>query len=91
MELNLTGKTALVFASSQGLGFAIAERLVKEGANVMISGREEEKLKQKASQLEVIGLGKVAYKKTDITNPEEINELVKVTAETFQGIHLLMS
>jgi 3-oxoacyl-[acyl-carrier protein] reductase len=91
MELNLTGKTALVFASSQGLGFAIAERLVKEGANVMISGREEEKLKQKASQLEAIGIGKVAYKKTDITNPEEINELVKVTAETFQGIHLLVN
>ena len=91
MELNLTGKTALVFASSQGLGFAIAERLVKEGANVMISGREEEKLKQKASQLEAIGMGKVAYKKTDITNPEEINELVKVTAETFQGIHLLVN
>ncbi|MEH7749079.1 3-oxoacyl-ACP reductase, partial [Neobacillus drentensis] len=40
MELNLTGKTALVVASSQGLGFAIAERLVKEGANGMISGRE---------------------------------------------------
>jgi 3-oxoacyl-[acyl-carrier protein] reductase len=91
MELNLTGKTALVFASSQGLGFAIAERLVKEGANVMISGREEEKLKQKASQLEEIGMGKVAYKKTDITNPEDINELVKVTAETFQGIHLLVN
>ena len=43
MDLNLTGKTALVIASSQGLGFAIAERLVKEGTNVMISGRDERK------------------------------------------------
>ncbi|MFL6558877.1 MAG: SDR family NAD(P)-dependent oxidoreductase, partial [Bacillus sp. (in: firmicutes)] len=77
MELNLTGKTALVIASSQGLGFAIAERLVREGANVMISGREEEKLRQKASQLESIGLGKVAYQRTDITNIEDINRLVK--------------
>ncbi|MFL6554879.1 MAG: SDR family NAD(P)-dependent oxidoreductase, partial [Bacillus sp. (in: firmicutes)] len=91
MDLNLTGKTALVVASSQGLGFAIAERLVKEGANVMISGREEEKLKQKARQLESIGRGKAAYQKTDITNPEGIKQLVKITAETFHGIDILVN
>lgn len=91
MELNLSGKTALVVASSQGLGFAIAERLVKEGANVMISGREEDKLRQKASQLESLGLGKVAYQKTDITNGDDINQLVKVTAETFQTIDMLVN
>ena len=91
MELNLSGKTALVVASSQGLGFAIAERLVKEGANVMISGREEEKLRQKASQLESIGMGKVAYQKTDIMNVQDINQLVKVTSDTFQRIDLLVN
>ena len=91
MELNLTGKTALVVASSQGLGFAIAERLVKEGANVMISGRDDDKLRQKANQLESIGSGKVAYQKTDITNADDINQLVKVTVETFQGIDILVN
>jgi 3-oxoacyl-[acyl-carrier protein] reductase len=89
--LNLTGKTALVVASSQGLGFAIAERLVKEGANVMLSGRDEEKLKQKASQLESLGMGKVAYQRTDITNTDDINRLVKVTAETFERIDMLVN
>jgi len=39
MDLRLTGKTALVAASSQGLGFAVAERLVWEEDNVMISSR----------------------------------------------------
>jgi 3-oxoacyl-[acyl-carrier protein] reductase len=91
MELNLTGKTALVVASSQGLGFAIAERLVKEGANVMISGRDDDKLRQKANQLESIGGGKVAYQKTDITNADDINQLVKVTVERFQGIDILVN
>jgi 3-oxoacyl-[acyl-carrier protein] reductase len=91
LDLNLGGKTALVVASSQGLGFAIAERLVKEGANVMISGREEEKLKVKAGELELIGAGKVAYQKTDITNAEEIKRLVTVTAETFNGIDILVN
>ena len=91
MELNLSGKTALIAASSQGLGFAIAERLVKEGANVMISGRDEEKLKVKANELELIGSGRVAYQKTDIINSEEINRLVAVTAETFKGIDILVN
>lgn len=91
MELNLNGKTALIAASSQGLGFAIAERLVREGANVMISGREERKLKQKAYDLESIGAGKVACQIADITKTADIRELVAVTAETFGGIQLLVN
>jgi 3-oxoacyl-[acyl-carrier protein] reductase len=91
MDLNLRGKTALVAASSQGLGFAIAERLVKEGANVMISGRDEEKLKAKASELESIGGGRVAYQKTDITNAVEIKRLIAVTVETFNNIDILVN
>lgn len=91
MDLNLNGKTALIAASSQGLGFAIAERLVKEGANVMISGREEDKLKQKASELEAIGTGKVAYQQTDLTKAEDIKRLVQITAETFNRIDILVN
>ncbi len=91
MELNLTGKTALVAASSQGLGYAIAEQLVIEGANVMISGRVEEKLNQKANKLEAIGAGKVAYLQADITKTEDIKQLVSKTVETFGGIELLVN
>jgi 3-oxoacyl-[acyl-carrier protein] reductase len=40
MDLGLTGKTALVCASSQGLGFAAARRLALEGAAVAICGRD---------------------------------------------------
>ena len=41
MNLNLQGKVALILASSQGLGKAIAAELVKEGTSVMISGRDD--------------------------------------------------
>lgn len=91
MELNLNGKTALVTASSQGLGYAISERLVKEGANVMISGRDEAKLKQKVLDLESIGIGKAAYYKADLTDISQIKQLVAFTAKTFGGIHLLVN
>jgi 3-oxoacyl-[acyl-carrier protein] reductase len=91
MDLNLRGKTALVIASSQGLGFAIAERLVREGTNVMISGRDEEKLIKKASELEAIGLGKVSFQKTDITKTEDIKQLISKTNEVFGSLHLLIN
>jgi 3-oxoacyl-[acyl-carrier protein] reductase len=91
MELNLAGKNALVVASSQGLGFAMAERLVKEGVNVMISGREEDKLRQKANELQEIGMGKVAYQRADITNLNDINQLVSAVNDTFGGLQLLVN
>ncbi|MFP7295944.1 SDR family oxidoreductase [Neobacillus niacini] len=91
MELNLKGKTALVIASSQGLGFAIAKALVNEGTNVMISGREEEKLKRKADELASIGLGKVSYQKADITKIEDIKLLVSKTIDTFGELQLLVN
>jgi len=39
MNLELAGKTALVTGSSQGIGFAIAEALAREGANIIINSR----------------------------------------------------
>ena len=91
MDFNLKGKTALIAASSQGLGLAIAEQLLKEGANVMLSGRTEEKLKEKAVRLESIGSGKVSYQTADITNKEDIQQLVAKTAETFGRIDILVN
>jgi 3-oxoacyl-[acyl-carrier protein] reductase len=46
MDLDLKGKVALVMASSEGLGKAVAESLAKEGVTVIISARNEEKLKR---------------------------------------------
>lgn len=91
VELNLAGKIALVAASSQGLGFAIAERLVKEGANVVISGREEGKLRKKTAELESIGIGKAAYHITDLTKAEDIKRLAAFTAAKFGGIDILVN
>jgi 3-oxoacyl-[acyl-carrier protein] reductase len=91
MDLQLTGKTALVVASSQGLGKAIAKQLVLEGANVMITSRNEEKLKEVEKELRSLHKGRVASVPADITKREDIERLVQTTADTYGAIELLVN
>ncbi|WP_108669198.1 SDR family oxidoreductase [Peribacillus acanthi] len=91
MDLNLKGKTALVIASSQGLGKAVAKQLAEEGVNVMITSRDEEKLQRVQSEIQNLGVGNVAYYRADITKLEEIQSLVQYTQETFGKIDILIN
>nr|WP_304219724.1 SDR family oxidoreductase [Fredinandcohnia onubensis] len=91
MNLNLQGKTAIVIASSQGLGKAITAQLVEEGVNVVISSRDERKLQKVQEELNQIGNGRVAYHRADITNIEDIQALVQFSRETFGQIDILIN
>lgn len=92
MDLNLAGKNALVIASSQGLGKAIAQKLVEEGANVMITGRSVSKLKRVAEELIRLNReGKVSYCEADITKPDQIKHLVSKTVQEFGTIDILLN
>jgi NAD(P)-dependent dehydrogenase (short-subunit alcohol dehydrogenase family) len=51
MDLKLTGKRALVTGSTAGIGFAIAESLAKEGAEVVVNGRSEARVRDAAGRL----------------------------------------
>lgn len=51
MDSRFSGKTAIVTGASRGIGFAIAERLVGEGARVLITGRTQETLDSAVAQL----------------------------------------
>lgn len=56
MKLGLTGKTALVTGSTQGIGRAIAHTLVQEGAHVVINGRNENRVREVASDIGAEGI-----------------------------------
>jgi 3-oxoacyl-[acyl-carrier protein] reductase len=45
------GRTALITGASRGIGFAIAKRLVDEGARVLITARREDALREAAAEL----------------------------------------
>ncbi|MBS4172312.1 SDR family oxidoreductase [Bacillus sp. FJAT-49736] len=91
MKLGLNGKTALVVASSQGLGKAIASALVQEGVNVMLASRNEEALHKVEKELASLGKGKVSYIGCDITNPHDIRKMVEKTKTEFGSLHILIN
>ncbi|MFS0783776.1 SDR family oxidoreductase [Bacillus sp. 1P06AnD] len=91
MDLQLKEKNALIIASSQGLGKAIAAELAQEHANVMLVGRVEDKLEKAAAELDTLGAGRVSYVTADITDAEAIKNLVKETAEELGGIDILVN
>lgn len=92
MDLGLEDETALVTASSSGLGFASARALAAEGANVTICGRDPERLERAEAELESEALGRVLARQADVTNPGDVADLVDTTVEAFGGIdHLVTS
>jgi NAD(P)-dependent dehydrogenase (short-subunit alcohol dehydrogenase family) len=52
MDLHLTGKTAFISGSTQGIGYAIAEALLTEGAAVVINGRDADRVRAAVARLE---------------------------------------
>lgn len=91
MNYQLNRKTALVAASSKGLGRAIAEGLLAEGANVMISSRDDSKLCKLAEELSEKWPGKVAFTRADVTKDEEVKGLIQATVEQFGTIDILVN
>ncbi len=92
MNLGIAGNTALVTASSSGLGLASAKALAREGANVVICARGEDGLADAEQAVAEMGDGDVLTVQTDITDPDEIDALVEATVEEFGGLdHLVTS
>lgn len=59
MDLRLDGKRALVTGSTAGIGFAIAEGLAREGANVIVNGRSEDRVAEAARKIVEAGGGAI--------------------------------
>ena len=60
MDLGIAGRWAIVCGSSQGLGKACAAALAAEGVNVVVNGRDADKLRRTAEEIRKLGPGQVA-------------------------------
>ncbi|MGE5704774.1 MAG: SDR family oxidoreductase [Clostridia bacterium] len=91
MDLQLQGRTAIVLASTKGLGKATALMLAKEGANVAICGRDEAALAAVSTEIEqASGQAPLAIK-VDVRNAQDIERLVQATAERFGSVDILIN
>lgn len=84
---NLTGKVAIVTGSTKGIGRAIAERMVNEGANVVITARTSSDVVSVAEHLGDNAVGIPC----DVADPEACQELVDRTVARFGRLDVLVN
>lgn len=86
----LNGKKALVTGGSKGIGLAIASGLAHFGAEVIITGRNEDSLKEATEELIKKGY-KVSWKTVDVTKKEEVLSLFDSIDREFNTIDILIN
>ena len=83
-------KTVIITGGGSGIGKRTAERFVEEGANVVINGRSEEKLRMAAEEIDPSGK-QVAYLAGDISRPETAARIVETASSKFGGVDILVN
>jgi len=96
-HMQLQNKTVFITGGSRGIGKAIALRLAKEGANIVIAAKTadphpklEGTIYTAASEIEALGV-KALPLQVDIRYEEQIQEAVEKTVQTFGGIDILIN
>ena len=87
MDLGLKGKVAMVAGASRGLGYAVAEALARDGAQVSIASRDEPAIKAAAARLG----GDVLAVPVDVRSVDAIRRWAVETEQRFGGVDLLFT
>lgn len=90
MNLNLSGKIALVTGASRGLGFATALQLAREGAQVAINSRDPEKLSSAARQIQAETAQPVLIVPGDVVDPSVPAQLISQVTSKLGGLDILI-
>lgn len=88
----LQEKNAIITGGGSGLGYAIAESYVKNGCNVIISGRNSEKLKKSIKKLDKLtSKNKVFSFKSDVSNENDCLRLKAFATQKLNSIDILIN
>lgn len=89
MDLGLSGKTFIVTGGTDGLGFAAVQSLVSEGANVLVSGRTEEKYLRARQALGSLA-DNIAFEPGENADPGLAARLQRAVLERWGGLDGLL-
>ncbi len=90
MDLGISGKRALVLASSKGLGRAIAVRLAAEGAHVLLVGRSGDLLAAAVGEIADAG-GRADHLVADLADPASAEAIVAAAGTRLGGVDILVN
>lgn len=91
MDFGISGKRALVLASSRGLGLGIATALAKEGAHVLLVGRSGDKLEANCKAINALGKGKADWVWGDLADDNFVTAMVQAVKDKLGGIDILVN
>lgn len=89
MTKQLAGKTAIVTGASSGIGAAIAKELTLAGANVVLAGRNQEKLEEIAAGIDQ--KEKTLCVQTDMTKKEDVDTLAERSKAVFGSVDIYIN
>ncbi len=87
--MNTNTKTAVITGAGSGIGFAVAEAFVREGTNVVLNGRTEDKLTRAAAQLGQPS--QLAIVAGDVTKTETADLIVNAAVDRFGQVDVLVN
>lgn len=89
---SVDGETAVITGASSGIGRAVAETFVVDGADVVICSRTQEDVESVAEELNAADVpGSVLPVECDVTDRDSVEALAEATVEEFGGVDLLVN
>ena len=91
MDLGLKDRVAIVAASSQGLGKAVAVALAREGAKLAMCSRRADAIESAAEEIRRVTGAEVVTRAADVTRSDDVRRLVAETLERFGRIDICVT
>lgn len=88
--MSVKNKVVVITGASSGIGEATAKLLASNGAKVVLGARREEKLAKIVKEIESDG-GIAAYKVTDVRDPQEVKDLVKLANDKYGALDVIFN
>lgn len=86
----LSGKVALISGGTMGIGLACAQLFAREGAKVVVAGRDEA-AGAAAAATTIAGEGAIRYERADVADPADCARLVEVTVAAYGALHIVVA